>query len=45
MTDGNGTAVNISDDLEIIKTGYLKRNAVDRLKIAPDLSGIDEWFK
>jgi len=45
MTDGNGTSFNLNNDTDIIKSEYLRKNAVERLKIQPDLSGIDEWLK
>jgi len=45
MTDGNGSSFSISNDIDIIKDQYLIKNAGERLRIQPGLSGIDEWLK
>lgn len=45
MTDGNGTPLNISTDIEIIKAEYMRKNAAERLKIETDLSSIEAWLK
>lgn len=45
MTDGNGTFLGLEEDIEVIKAEYLRKVAVDRLTIEPDLINIDAWLK
>ena len=45
MTDGNGTSFGLNNDTDIIRAGYLRKNAGDKLKIQTDLSGIEDWLK
>ena len=43
--DGNGTAVDISSDLEIIKSAYKRKNAENQLKIVAAGSLPENWFQ
>lgn len=45
MTDGNGKNLNIKDDIDIIMSGYNKKNAAGMLRIEPGLSLVYEWLK